>query len=452
MRDLLLFFIIFGSVPIILARPWTGVIMWSWVSYMNPHRMTWGMMYDMPVAMIIGIATLVGWVLCKEDRQLPKNAISILMIMLLGWVAVTTAFALEPEFANYKLNQFFKIILMTLIALTLIKTQKRFNCFIWIAVLSVGYFSFKGGVFTAMTGGNFRVWGPPDTNIMDNNALAMATLMLIPLMIYLAQTTTNRWVRYGMYVCAIFSFVSVVGSYSRGGFVGMAAVGLALWWRSKNKLAIGTVTAIAIVIGVALVPQKWLDRMDTIQNYEQDESAIGRLEVWGHAIRIANDRPLVGGGFGVFDHEATYLRLSPEMINRRNVHSIYFEMLGTQGYVGLIIFLMLGAAGLVTAGNIMKRTNGVPGLENEYKFAKMAQLSLVAFGVSGAFLNLSTWDLYYALLAMIVMQRSLLDKKLAGEQVATAVPGQEREIAAQPAQPAIPRHMPGHSFLRQPAK
>jgi probable O-glycosylation ligase (exosortase A-associated) len=232
----------------------------------------------------------------------------------------------------------------------------------------------------------------------------------------------------------------------------MAAVSLALWWRAKNKLAIGTVAAIAIVIGVALVPQKWLDRMDTIQNYEQDKSATGRLEIWGHAIRIANDRPLIGGGFGVFDHEPTYLRLSPEMINRRNVHSIYFEMLGTQGYIGLLIFVLLGTAGLVIAGQVMKRTDGVPGLENEYKFAKMAQLSLVAFAVTGTFLNLSTWDLYYALLAMIVMQRSLLEKKLAAGVVATAVPGQEQNIAAHPAAPAIPRHMPGRSFLRQPAK
>ncbi len=452
MRDLLLFLIIFGSVPIILTRPWVGVIMWIFVSFMNPHRMVWGMMYDMPLSMIIGIATLVGWVACKEDRRLQPNAITVLMIMLLGWVAVTTIFAAEADIAFYKLKQFLKIILMTLIALTLIKSPKRFNYFIWIVVLSVGYFSFKGGIFTVMTGGKFTVWGPPHSLIGDNNALALASIMVIPLMFYLAQTVTNRWIRYGLYICAFFSLISVVGSYSRGAFLSMAAVGVVMWWQAKNKLAIGTVSMIVIVIGLAVVPQKWLSRMDTIQNYEEDGSALGRLEVWGHAIRVANDNPVVGGGFGVFGHEPTYLRLSPEMINRRNVHSIYFEMLGTQGYPGLIIFLLLGAVGLVMAGNIIKRTRGVPGLENEYKFALMIQLSLVAYGVGGTFLNLSTLDLYYTLLAMIVMQRTLLEKKLAEGLVAEAATDLKQIIASDRAEPTIPRHMPGQSFLRQPAK
>lgn len=455
MRDLLLFLIIFGSVPIILARPWIGIIMWSWVSYMNPHRMIpWGMMYTMPVAMIIGVATLVGWVLCKEDRRLEKNAVTVLMIMLVFWAGVTTIFALEADFAVYKLNQFFKTILMTIVALTLIKSQKRFDVFVWVAALSVGFFAFKGGIFTAMTGGQFRVWGPPDTNILDNNALAMATLMILPIMIYLAQTTKDRRIRYGMYVCAFFSLISVIGSYSRGAFVGLAAVGFAMWWRSgkKNKLIFGTVASIAVVIGIALLPQKWLDRMDTIQNYEQDESATGRLEIWGHGIRIANDRPLIGGGFGAFDHEQTYLRLSPEMIQRRNVHSIYFEMLGTQGYVGLIIFLSLGLAGLRMTGKISRQTAGVPGLEKEHKFAEMVHLSLVAYAVCGAFLNLSTWDLYYALLAMIVMQYSLLQKKLATGPVAATEQVQEAAALPEATRPALPRHMPGQSFLRHPAK
>lgn len=453
MRDILLFLIIFGSVPMILARPWMGIIMWSWISYMNPHRMIpWGMMYEMPVAMIIGIATLVGWVLCKEDRRLDGNAITVLMILLIAWVGITTLFALEPDIASRKLNQFFKTILMTLVAITLIKTEKRFEYFIWAAVLSIGFFSVKGGIFTILHGGQFKVWGPPDTNIMDNNALAMGTLMIVPMMVYIAQTAENRWVRWGMYFGAASSMASVIGSYSRGAFVGMAAVAIAMWWQAgkKNKLVLGTLATLAVVVGVAMLPQKWLDRMNTIQNYEQDGSATGRLEIWGHSLRIANDRPLVGGGFGVFENEKAYLRLSPEMVDRRNVHSIYFEMLGTQGYIGLILFVGLGLAGLLTAGKIMRRTAGVPELEREHKFAQMVHLSLVAYAVSGAFLNLSTWDLYYSLLAMIAMQKYLLEKKLAAGTEAAPAAVRTQDSGSPVAGPALPRNVPGRSFLRQP--
>ena len=231
----------------------------------------------------------------------------------------------------------------------------------------------------------------------------------------------------------------------------MAAVGVVMWWRAKNKLAIGAAAMIAIIIGIATVPQKWMDRMDTIQNYEEDASATGRLEIWGHGIRIANDSPLVGGGFGVFEHVPTYDRLSPELVTKRNVHSIYFEMLGTQGYPGLIIFLLLGIAGLRGLRNIKQLTEGVPGLENEFKFANMMQISLVAYAVSGAFQNLSTYDLYYALLAMILIQQKLLNEKIARGLAAKEIPDQD----AAPASGVLPLaklpYMPGRSFLRRPA-
>lgn len=455
MRDLALFLVIFGSLPLILYRPWIGVIMWMWVSLMNPHKLAWGLMHDVPVAMIIGLATLIGWVLTKDDKRLPINAISVLMIILISWAGLTTVFALEPDEAFRKFDLFFKIILMTLIALSLIKTPKQFDYYVWIIILSIGYFCVKGGAFTILTGGQFRVWGPPGTNIEDNNQLALATLMLIPIMVYKAQTTTNVWIKRAMYLSAILSFASVVGSYSRGAFVGMIAVSIAMWWRSKNKIIIGTTAVLTVIVGLAFVPQQWLDRMDTIQNYETEGSAMGRLELWGHAIRIANDNPILGGGFGAFEHGPSYDRLSPEIVTRRNVHSIYFEMLGTQGYIGLIIFIILGATGLLAAGKIRRQCKGVPGLKNEYLFGNAIQLSLIAYAVSGTFLNLSTYDLYYALLAMIVVQRNLLNQKLASG----IVPDGQQSEAAPTRDPipdrepvTYPNYIPGRSYLRRAAK
>ena len=66
------------------------------------------------------------------------------------------------------------------------KDKIRLNCLVWVITVSVGYFGIKGGIFTILTGGNYKVWGPPQSNLEDNNALALAILMVIPLMIYLA--------------------------------------------------------------------------------------------------------------------------------------------------------------------------------------------------------------------------------------------------------------------------
>lgn len=157
----------------------------------------------------------------------------------------------------------------------------------------------------------------------------------------------------------------------------MDAITVVLWSRAKRKLIIGTIASVAVIMGLAVMPQKWLDRMDTIQNDEQGGSATGRLEIWGHAVCISNDRPLVGGGLRAFEHDRTYDRLSPEIAVRRNVHSVFFETLGTQGYIGLILFMLLGLAGFLTARKIKKLTKGNSDLKDEYIFANMIQISLV---------------------------------------------------------------------------
>lgn len=445
MRDILLAAIIFGSLPLILARPWVGIVMWNWISFMNPHRLSWGFMYDLPIAAIIGGTALVAWVLSKEDRTIPWDTIAILMVVYLAWSTLTTLFAVNPDDAWLKWKQFFKVILMIVVALSLIKKEIHFRAFVWTAVASIGFFSFKGGIFTVLHGGNFTVWGPPGTNISDNNGLALATLMIIPLMIYLAQTTDKKWVRIGLYIATLFSFISVVGSYSRGAFLGMAAIAVILWLRSNKKFMLNVIMVVVVGVSIQFVPGKYFDRIDTIQNYEQDASALGRLAVWGHAIRIANSRPIVGGGYQVFYHPPTYERLSPDIIQRA-VHSVYFEVLGEHGYVGLILFLALGITALATTSRIKKLCRNRPGFEDEYKFANMIFISLVAYAVSGAFLNMGTYDLYYTLLAFIVLQYQLVKVKLANESNAV----EPKESALETRGPALPQRAPAvrRSFLR----
>src|SRR5690606_4705432 len=129
--------------------------------------------------------------------------------------------------------QYIKIIFMTYVLMSLMNREEYFRYVVWVVVLSIGFFGLKGGIFTLVTGGQFRVWGPPQTNIEDNNALALGLLMIIPLIVYLGQTVERRWLSLGMYVVAGLCLISVVGSYSRGGFVGMAAIAVLLWARSK---------------------------------------------------------------------------------------------------------------------------------------------------------------------------------------------------------------------------
>ncbi|HAY29062.1 MAG TPA: putative O-glycosylation ligase, exosortase A system-associated, partial [Candidatus Accumulibacter sp.] len=50
MRDLLLVGIFLAVLPFALRHTWIGVLLWTWLSLMNPHRLTFGFAYDAPFA------------------------------------------------------------------------------------------------------------------------------------------------------------------------------------------------------------------------------------------------------------------------------------------------------------------------------------------------------------------------------------------------------------------
>ena len=451
MRDLLVTLAIFGSIPFILVRPHIGIVMWAWVSYMNPHRMSWGFAYDMPVAMIIGLVTMAAWAISKEPKKLPWTSISVLIGLLWLWTCFTTATALVPAEAFVKWKEFSKIILMTFMTMMLMGSEKRLQALVWITTLSIGFFSIKGGLFTIATGGNYTVWGPPNSQITDNNSLALATLMILPLMRYLAVETSNKWISRGCNAGILLSLASVVGSQSRGALVGLVAMGAVWWWKSKRRLLYGVLGVAGLVVVAPLIPQTWYDRMETIESYEEDASAMGRIEMWLFSINLANDRPIRGGGFGVYTDGRLYDKYNPG-VTVRNVHSIYFEMLGTQGYVGFILFMMLGIAGLTTGGWIKRRTRNVPELQREYRLANALQIGLIGYASAGAFLNLSTLDLYYNMLTMMLLCRVIVWERLKERDAERTARGAAHALAGELPADAVPEPALRTSFrkARQP--
>jgi probable O-glycosylation ligase (exosortase A-associated) len=157
------------------------------------------------------------------------------------------------------------------------------------------------------------------------------------------------------------------------------------------------------------MPQEGFDRMETIKTYQSDASATGRINAWHMAVNMAKDRPL-GGGFESFQ-PGTFALYAPVPDEVHDVHSIYFEILGEHGFVGLALFLALAFMTWRSAAWIIRRTRNDP--ENRWAgdLAAMVQVSLVGYACAGAFLGLAYFDYYYTLVAVVVLCRSLLLKK-----------------------------------------
>jgi len=406
-RDLAIFLIVFGGIPFILRQPAIGVMYWAWISLMNPHRQAWGPAYDFQFGMLIAVVTFIALVVSKEPKQMKGGGSAVVLLIFVCWTCLTTIYALVPESAVGMLERTVKIQLFTFVALFVLYKREHVIWLIGVIVLSIGYYAVKGGVFTILTGGNFRVWGPAESFIADNNALALASVMTIPLWGYLFVIFRNRWQRMAIGLAIGLTAASALGSYSRGALLAIVAMSIFLWLKGRKKLMLGVAVAIAAVGLAAFMPSAWEERMRSIGEYQVDSSANGRLETWKMLFNLALDRPLIGGGFEPYRQWIvdTY---NPSYGGVHAAHSIYFQVLGEQGFVGLGLFLLFWALVWRMCSQVARISKGKQDERWAYWLAQMIKVSLVAYFVGGTFLNLAYWDMPYFLFVAIAVTHKIL--------------------------------------------
>jgi probable O-glycosylation ligase (exosortase A-associated) len=228
--------------------------------------------------------------------------------------------------------------------------------------------------------------------------------MVLPILFYLAREEPKAWVRHGLRLVGLFSVVSVVFTYSRGGFVGLAAItGMALLKAKRKFLAI-VILLIAVGLALPFVPEQWLDRMESIGD-RGDLSALGRINAWTFAYNLACARPL-GGGFDTFT-PTLFLTYAPDPTDFHAAHSIYFEMLGEQGFIGLLLFLTILASTILSLQGLSRRYGRWPEMRWVVNYANMIQIAMVGYVTSGAFLGRANFDLYYHLVASTIVLKTL---------------------------------------------
>lgn len=408
MRDLTLLVIIGWCFLQAFRRPWIGIMCWTWISIMNPHQLSWSLR-TMPFAAAIGGATLLGLLMTRDRKDYSLNRENVTLMLLMVWFCITLPFSVmwEPSFELYV--RVMKINLMVLVTLVLLHSKRHLMLFVWVNVISIGFYGVKGGVFTVLTGGSYRVWGPENTYVEGNNEIALAIVMVIPLMRFLQMQMTAKWAKVTMTFCMVMMAAAALGSHSRGALLAIGSMALVLWWRGKNKMA--SAVGMLVVGGalLSLMPAEWWDRMNTIRTYQQDESAQGRLNAWMMAWNIAKSN-LTGVGFNTVGREICAL-YAPVPDECRAAHSIYFMVLGEHGFVGLFIFLALFWFAWSSASRLRVQGRKQPQTQWLSDLGGMLQVGIVGYAVGGAFLSLSYWDMPYNMMIMAVVGQRWLARK-----------------------------------------
>lgn len=416
--------VVAASLPLALARPWLGVLVWSWIGYMAPHKLAgWGFAANLPLALIVGLATLLGMLLTKGHRRLPVTRETWLLGALLVVFTLSTVFSLFPGLAWPHWFQVLKIFVLTFVTLLLFQDRQRLRWLLLVIVLSYGFYAVKGAVFTVLTGGQYRVMMPESSALGSNNGLGLALNVILGLLVYLAKEEAHPWMRRFLQGCAVAAVVCVIFTYSRGAFLGLVAVLLCLVLKSRRRVAMLTAAVLLAGVSMVIVPDKWMARIESIENYEEDGSARGRLDAWLVCLRLAEDRPLLGGGFWAPSTEEVTFRYNPDAVKARNAHSIYFNVLGEHGVTGFVLFVGLIGSAILSTRRLRRPRRGVAPPRWVVSYAHGLELGLIGYAVNGAFLSVAYVELFYHLIAGVILLTVLA----------------ARETGSRPASPAAPR-------------
>jgi len=408
MRDFVLGPIFIGVIVYGLIHPWIGILGWTWLSIMNPHAYAWRL-NTMPVAAAIAGALLLGILVTRDRRNFFMTRETAVLMMFMIWISITLPFSFYFDHSFQMWNRVMKIDLMVLVAMVVLYSKKHIHALTWVLVGSLGFYGVKGGLFTIATGGSYRVWGPANSYIEGNNEVALALIMIIPLMRFLQLTSDSVWVKRGLIAAMVLSAVAAIGSQSRGAFVAIAAMSTVLWIRSDKKALVAILIMLAATVLMSLMPEAWWERMGTITTYDQDASASGRINAWWMAFNLAKDN-FFGGGFAIAKADLFALYApNPSMVLA--AHSIYFMVLGEHGFVGLFLFLLMWFFVWGSAGRLRKQGKKLPQTMWLSHLGAMCQVSLAGYAVGGAFLSLSYYDLPYNILILVVLGCRWLDGK-----------------------------------------
>jgi len=374
MRDLAFVAFLLGLLLLALKRPFLFTLAYMYVDTVSPQRLSYFLLNRVPLSMIVAALALGGWLLMdkKDFRIAPRQG---LILILLAYVTWTTAFADLPLEAWTKWDWVWKAMAFAIFLPFTLRTRLRIEASLLFLTLSAALIIIIGGMKTASSGGGYGVLNlmvDNNSGLYESSTISTIAIALIPIILWFTKFGTifpPDWRVKTFCFALVFSCLLMpIGTEARTGLVCIAVLGLLMLRDAKRRLLyIGGAFLLGLV-AIPFLPASFTSRMETIQGFQADESAGTRLAVWGWTWNYALDHPM-GGGFEAYRQnriqvntvntqtsgEASVVTAQSMADEGRAYHSAYFEMLGEQGFPGLIMFLLIHGIGLVRMEIIRRR-------------------------------------------------------------------------------------------------
>ena len=363
MRDIGIILFLVALLGLGARRPFLFTLAYIYVDSVSPHRISYYLLNSIPLSMIVAVLAIGGWALLDDKKGLRITFFQGLLVALIVYAAWTTGNAVAPLPAQDKWDWVWKSLLFAAFLPLAVRTRLRLEASLLFLILSAAVIIISAGIKTVAGGGGYgrlNLLVDTNTGLYEGSTISTIAIALIPVILWFARHGTlfppDRRVRL---FCAALVFACLlipVGTEARTGLVCIAVLAVLMLRDVKRRFLYAGLVAFVGLLAMPLLPQSFQERMGLIQGHAQDSSAASRIAVWQWTLDFAREHP-TGGGFGAYhinklEVQTTQLVeeggvqrvVEQKLIDEgRAWHSAYFEMLGEQGYPGLLwLFLVHG--------------------------------------------------------------------------------------------------------------
>ena len=381
MRDLVFVAFLGAFFAAGFRKPFIFVLAYVYIDIVSPQRLTYILLNAIPISLMAVALTVGGWMLADDKtdtRVAPRQALIVLLLIYCG---ITTRTADFPIDALGKWDWVWKCLAFAAFLPLTLRTKLRIEALLLVMIASASSIIIVGGIKTIASGGGgygtLNLMVSNNSGLYEGSTISTVAVAIIPLILWFTKFGTifpPDWKVKGFCYALVFACLLIpVGTSTRTGLLCIGLVAVLMLRDTKRKVLYLCLLGAAGLMAVPFLPSSFTDRMSTIKTYKADESASTRLAVWGWTWQYAKDHPM-GGGFEMY--RQNQIRYDTEKVEgaaqnatidkkltvdkARAFHSAYFEMIGEQGFPGLVIWLLINLIGIVRMEVLRQRYRKAP--------------------------------------------------------------------------------------------
>jgi putative inorganic carbon (HCO3(-)) transporter len=386
-----------------LWDPLAGLYVYMCFAVLRP-QFVWGWAGDLSgLSLLVGAAVLVGWVFRGLGSWRFGKAQSIVLALITFgvWFVLSSFLALSPARSWPLAIELSKLIFPFLVGITLITGERQWRAMLWTLVLAQGYVGLEMNINYLVKGYNTAADG---FGGMDNNCFAVSLVTVLGPAIALMISARGWWKRALAGASAALILHTILLTFSRGGMIGLLAVGATAFVMMPKRPKYLAVLALTAVIALRFVGPQLASRYATafVAADQRDSSAESRLDLWNDCLKVIERYPVFGVGPGNWGMVAA----SYGWPAGKSAHSVWME---TAAEIGLPAALILLFFFVRTAVGLWPIARAPITEENRYEvvLASGAILSIVGFAVSGQFVSIPGLEVpYYLVMVAAAMLKS----------------------------------------------